>query len=132
MRQYSYTLLDKLQPHFKQAVLALKASGQLKDPEKISWDSVVSFITTQERSEQRLAGTDGERNMAARRQGKPSYRDSVGAVPTPVATPARLPSAPPPRPARRGGVLTCCFPSILVCSYATFCGLYVFPFHRVV
>lgn len=88
VRQYSYTLLDKLQPHFKQAVLALKASGQLKDPEKISWDSVVSFINTQERSEQRLAGPDGERNMAARRLGKTSYRDSVGSAPPRVPTAA--------------------------------------------
>jgi hypothetical protein len=58
VRQYTYTLLDKLQPRYKQAVLALKASGQLKDPKAINWEGVVSFLNTHERSEQRLGGSD--------------------------------------------------------------------------
>jgi len=58
VRQYTYTLLDKLQPRYKQAVLALKASGQLKDPKEINWEGVVSFLNTHERSEQRLGGSD--------------------------------------------------------------------------
>ena len=72
-RQYAYTLLDKLQPRYKQAVLALKASGQLKDAAAINWEGVVSFINTHERSEQRLGAnemSDGEgaaMGMAARR-----------------------------------------------------------------
>ena len=96
VRQYCFSLLDKLQPRYKQAVLALKASGQLKDADKIGWDSVVAFINTHERSEQRLTdGADGERNMAARGlHGKPSYCDSVGQATTQAASQAaRTPSA---------------------------------------
>lgn len=37
-RMYSYILLDKLQPKYESAVLALKAGGQLADADKISGD----------------------------------------------------------------------------------------------
>ena len=53
---YAHIPLDKLQPRYKQAVLALKAGGQLKDADKVSWDTVTAFINAHERSEQRLGG----------------------------------------------------------------------------
>jgi transposase InsO family protein len=53
-RMYAFTLVDKLQPRYKQAVLALKAGGQLKDAEQIAWDSVTAFINQHERSELRI------------------------------------------------------------------------------
>ena len=63
-RQYSFTLLDKLLPRYAAAVLALKASGQLKDAASISWDTVTAFVNSHERSEQRLGAED--KAMAAR------------------------------------------------------------------
>lgn len=63
-RMYVFTLLDKLQPRYKQAVLALKASGQLKEAEKIGWDNVAAFINQHERSEQRF-GVDIASDSAA-------------------------------------------------------------------
>jgi transposase InsO family protein len=63
-RMYAYTLLDRLQPRYKQAVLALKASGQLNG--NISWDAVTSFINSHERSEIRLdTHADGQAMAAA-------------------------------------------------------------------
>jgi hypothetical protein len=59
-RQYSYTLLDKLQARYKQAVLALKASDKLKDTEKINWDEVSAFINAAERDEVRMEGGSPE------------------------------------------------------------------------
>lgn len=82
-RQYAYTLLDKLQLRYKQAVLALKASNQLKDAAAISWEGVVSFINTHERSEQRLGanetalGEGAAMGMAARR----TYASAIGEAP---------------------------------------------------
>ena len=58
-RMYSMFLLDRLQPRYKQAVLALKASGQLKDAEKVSWDTVAVLINQHERDEQRAGSADG-------------------------------------------------------------------------
>jgi hypothetical protein len=57
-RMYSVVLLDRLQPHYRQAVLALKAGGQLKDPKTVEWDTIVAFINTHEREENR-SGTEG-------------------------------------------------------------------------
>ena len=56
--QYSLMLLDRLQPHFKQAVLALKASGQLKDVKQVNWETVTQFINSHEREIRRGANTD--------------------------------------------------------------------------
>ena len=53
-RMFSYMMLDRLQPRFKQAVLALKAGGQLKDAESIAWDTVTAFVNSHERNEMRL------------------------------------------------------------------------------
>ena len=41
-RMYGYMMLDRLQPRYRQAVLALKAGGQLKDVSAISWDTVTA------------------------------------------------------------------------------------------
>ena len=54
--QYSFVLLGKLQPRYRHAVLALKASGHLKDANKVSWDTVTAFINAHEREEQRQHG----------------------------------------------------------------------------
>ena len=54
VRMYAYTLLDRLQPRYKQAVLALKAGGQLKDAQAIDWEAVTGLINAHERREIRL------------------------------------------------------------------------------
>ena len=64
---YAHRLLWKLSARYTPAVLALKASGKLKDATKIDWNDVTSFINNHERSEHRLLGNDDadERAMAA-------------------------------------------------------------------
>lgn len=76
-RMYAYMLLDRLQVRYTQAVLALKASGQLKDAATISWDSVSAFINSHERSEQRLVQQDGisGHEMAMAASGRNGYRN---------------------------------------------------------
>lgn len=70
---YTHRLLWKLQPQYKAAVLALKASGKLKEPAKIDWEEIVAFINNHERSEQRLNGRHEEQHaMAATRGGRRS------------------------------------------------------------
>ena len=65
-RMYTLIMLDRLQPRFKQAVLALKAGGQLKDADKIAWDTVTAFINSHERNESRMdASSDGIATAAA-------------------------------------------------------------------
>ena len=59
-RMYAHTLLDRLQPRYKPAVLALKAGGQLKDATAISWDTITAFINAHERNEARLGEQDGD------------------------------------------------------------------------
>src|SRR6185312_14744597 len=59
-RMYSFTLLGKLRPRFKQAVLALKASGKLSNAAAIDWSYVVQFMNTHEREESRVNGADAE------------------------------------------------------------------------
>ena len=54
-RMYAMLLLDRLQPRYKQAVLALKAGGQLKDADKVAWDTVAALINAHEREELRAA-----------------------------------------------------------------------------
>jgi hypothetical protein len=63
-RMYSLMLLDRLQPRYKQAVLALKAGGQLKEADKIEWDTVAAFVNTHEREELRYS-CEGSVNSAA-------------------------------------------------------------------
>ena len=71
---YAHRLLWKLSPRYNAAVLALKASGKLKDASTIDWDEIVGFVNNHERSEQRLNGVpdteDGSgRVMAATTRG---------------------------------------------------------------
>ena len=64
-RMYAFTLLGKLRPHFKPAVLALK-SGDLLKKEQVDWERVTLFLNAHERSEQRLSGDDAaSRHVAA-------------------------------------------------------------------
>lgn len=56
---YAFMLLDRLQPRYKPAVLALKAGNQLKDAAKIAWDTVTAFINAHERSESRIGAEHG-------------------------------------------------------------------------
>jgi hypothetical protein len=55
---YAFTLLEKLQPRYKAAVLALKAGGALKDAAKISWEEITSFLNQHERSESRMMSSE--------------------------------------------------------------------------
>ena len=48
---YSLMLLDRLQPRYKAAVLALKAGGQVKDPEKTDWEAIAALLNNHEREE---------------------------------------------------------------------------------
>ena len=48
-RFYAFTLLDKLQPSYAAAVLALKAGEALTDASKIDWDKVTAFVNSHER-----------------------------------------------------------------------------------
>jgi transposase InsO family protein len=74
---YSFMLLDRLQPRYKQAVLALKAGGQLKDASKIAWDTVTAFLNAHERSEQRIGDSAGAESLAmARSPGHRGHSDS--------------------------------------------------------
>lgn len=57
-RMYAHTLLDRLQPRYKPAVLALKAGGQLKDAAAVVWDTVAAFINAHEREEARIGADD--------------------------------------------------------------------------
>jgi hypothetical protein len=72
--QYAHRLLWKLAPVYHPAVLARKASGKLKEAEKIDWSEIVAFVNTHERSQTRLDG-DGAAGgrllaMAATAQGQ--------------------------------------------------------------
>ena len=84
-RMYAFTLLDRLQPHYKAAVLALKSSALLKDPKKVDWDEVTRFINAHERSELRLdgAGAEGQpgadRALAATQQQQQRSAGAIGA-----------------------------------------------------
>jgi hypothetical protein len=70
---YAHRLLRKLRPSYNAAVLALHASGRLKDASKIAWDEIVMFINNHEKNERRLNGLDDEgapsRAMSAARSG---------------------------------------------------------------
>jgi hypothetical protein len=56
-RMFAFTLLQKLRPHFKPAVLALK-SGELLKQNPVDWERVTQFLNAHERNEQRLAAED--------------------------------------------------------------------------
>ena len=56
-RMYAYILLDRLQPRYKAAVLALKAGGQLRDAASIAWDAVTALLNAHERDDNRMEMT---------------------------------------------------------------------------
>ena len=70
---YAHRLLRKLRPNYNAAVLALNASGRLKDASKIAWDEIVTFINNHEKNERRLTEQGGDeehsRAMSAARSG---------------------------------------------------------------
>lgn len=78
---YAYTLLDKLQPRYEQAVLALKASGKLKDASAVNWEEVTLFINSHERSKQRgaeaSASLDNQAMAVVREERGMSYAKAV-------------------------------------------------------
>jgi hypothetical protein len=63
--QYTHRLLWKLTPRYNPAVLALKASGKLKDAASIDWEETVAFLNNHERSERRLQNADEGDHVAA-------------------------------------------------------------------
>ena len=81
-RMYSMFLLDRLQPRYKQAVLALKAGGQLKDADKVEWDRVATLINAHEREELR-AGADGAAAAWAKMARESQPRSGSQRQPTP-------------------------------------------------
>ena len=80
-RQHSFMLLDRLQPRYKPAVLALKLGDLLKKPDEIEWDKVAAFVNQHERNEQRIGaeGADGGAMVAAARGSDSSSQQSRGA-----------------------------------------------------
>ena len=48
-RMYSLILLERLQPRYKLAVMALRTGGQLKDPASAPWEEIAAFINKEER-----------------------------------------------------------------------------------
>jgi LTR polyprotein gag-polypeptide-like protein/zinc knuckle protein len=81
---YAHRVLWKLSSRYRPAVLALKASGKLKDAEKIDWSEIVSLINNHERSEARLAEVDSrsEFGMAVQATGRGGGRGGFdGTVP---------------------------------------------------
>jgi hypothetical protein len=68
---FAHVILDRLQPKFAAAVLALKAGDRLKDPAKVDWDDIAVFVNAQERHEQRSSelGGGGEMPVAMSARG---------------------------------------------------------------
>ena len=62
-RQHAFMLLDRLQPRYRPAVLALKLGDLLKKPDEIEWDKVAAFVNQHERNEQRM-GAEGPDSAA--------------------------------------------------------------------
>ena len=62
-RQHAFMLLDRLQPRYRPAVLALKLGDLLKKPDEIEWDKVAAFVNQHERNEQRI-GAEGPDSAA--------------------------------------------------------------------
>jgi len=62
---YAFAMLGKLQPRYKQVVLALKASDLLKEPKSIDWSRVVENVNDFERGERRQALASDDAEVAA-------------------------------------------------------------------
>jgi transposase InsO family protein len=81
-RMYGYMLLDRLLPPYKPAVLALKASGSVKEAvTNKSWEKVKAFINTHERDEQRLDGASGSENKVMGIREKERFHRATSATP---------------------------------------------------
>ena len=68
-RMYAHTLLGRLQPAYKQAVLALKVGDKLKDAKAIDWDAAAAFINAHERDQMRtgaVGASDSDHGDASR------------------------------------------------------------------
>lgn len=57
-RMYSLMLLNRLQPQYKAAVLALKAAGSVKNAAAADWNAIAAFLNAHEREEARASGGD--------------------------------------------------------------------------
>ena len=79
-RMYAFKMLERLQPHFKPAILALQTGDMLKKTKSVSiaasqtiildinWDEVKRVINSHERNELRISGegqVNGEQALAA-------------------------------------------------------------------
>ena len=64
-RMYLLMLVGRLQSRYKQIVLALKASGMLKDPQAVAWDEVHAMINRHEREEIRAGESEATGGMAS-------------------------------------------------------------------
>ena len=80
-RQHAFMLLDRLQPRYRPAVLALKLGDLLKKPDEIEWDKVAAFVNQHERNEQRMGaeGPDSAALVAAVRGSDSSTQQPRGA-----------------------------------------------------
>jgi hypothetical protein len=80
---YAHRLLWKLCATYHPAVLALKASGKLKDADKIDWSEIAAFVHAHERSQLRLDGdASGGHAMAAALTTAGQRRGGRGSVET--------------------------------------------------
>jgi hypothetical protein len=77
-RMYGHVMLDRLQPRYTQAVLALKAGGQMKDASAVSWDTVTAFINAHERSEQRAVEAEVAQSARAMAVGSRAAAGGIG------------------------------------------------------
>ena len=80
-RQHAFMLLDRLQPRYRPAVLALKLGDLLKKPDEIEWDKVAAFVNQHERNEQRIGADAPDSGVmaAAARGGDSLVQQSHGA-----------------------------------------------------
>lgn len=62
---YCLIMLDRLQPGYDDAVLALKVSGKLQDKKSIDWDEVKKIINNHERNKKLVVGGSAAAGAAA-------------------------------------------------------------------
>ena len=75
-RMYAFILVDRLQPRYKQIVLALRAGGKLKAP-TIVWDEVTAQINSHERSEARIGSETGADGSVSSAQAMSATKSTV-------------------------------------------------------
>ncbi|MDR3741599.1 MAG: hypothetical protein P4L40_21480, partial [Terracidiphilus sp.] len=88
-RMYAHTVLGRLLPVYKQAVLALKVGDKLKDATKIDWDAAAAFINAHERDQLRTGSSEIDASAMAATERRPtshfpgkSMHVSPGSMPT--------------------------------------------------